>query len=61
MLNWYKVSDYDYISEGNKNFLSNLKLTKISSFSKKKNINIIFLIAYMGISKNLNLKKKSLK
>ena len=54
------ISDYDYISEGNKNFLSNLKLTKISSFSKKKNIKYYFSNCIYGNIEEFKFEKENL-
>ena len=54
------ISDYDYISEGNKNFLSNLKLTKITSFSKKKNIKYYFSNCIYGNIEEFKFEKEKL-
>jgi len=54
------ISDYDYIIEGNKNFLSNLKLTKISSFSNKKNIKYYFSNCIYGNIEEFKFEKEKL-
>ena len=55
------LSDYDYIAEGNKNFLSNWKLTgKVMSCQEKNNFKYYFSNCIYGNIEHFNYEKKKI-
>ena len=55
------LSDYDYIAEGNKNFLSNWKMTdKVMSLKEKNNIKYYFSNCIYGNIEHFNYEKQKI-